>query len=100
MGTRSAWTPERRARQRELIRCSKPWTNSSGPKTAGGKRRSSTNAQAFRGDPEARKAWILIQDLFRTGEMSAELGQIFLAADLSGDLADAIYQDCGHLDED
>lgn len=31
------WTPEARARQAELIRTWKPWTKSTGPRTAEGK---------------------------------------------------------------
>ena len=31
------WTPERRARQAELIRQTKPWEKSTGPKTQTGK---------------------------------------------------------------
>lgn len=44
MGTASAWTPERRARQAEAIRRWKPWEKSTGPKTAEGKARVSRNA--------------------------------------------------------
>ena len=43
MGTKSAWTPERRARQRAIIARTKPWEKSTGPKTAEGKARSSQN---------------------------------------------------------
>lgn len=45
MGTKSAWTPERRARQSALICATKPWLGSTGPKTAEGKARSSQNAR-------------------------------------------------------
>ena len=44
MGTSSAWTPERRAKQRAAIRRWQPWAQSSGPKTAEGKAVSSRNA--------------------------------------------------------
>lgn len=44
MGTRAAWTPERRAKQAEAIRRWKPWEQSSGPTTASGKSASSQNA--------------------------------------------------------
>lgn len=40
----NGWTPERRARQAELIRKWKPWEQSTGPKTAEGKAKSSQNA--------------------------------------------------------
>lgn len=45
MGTSSAWTSERRARQAEVIQRSQPWRRSTGPKTAKGKRRSSKNSR-------------------------------------------------------
>jgi len=38
------WTPERRARQAELIRRWQPWTRSTGPRTAAGKAKASRNA--------------------------------------------------------
>jgi hypothetical protein len=44
MGTKSAWTPERRARQAEMIRRTKPWEKSTGPKTEAGKAISARNA--------------------------------------------------------
>jgi hypothetical protein len=44
MGTRIAWTAERRARQREIIRGTRPWRFSTGPTSAEGKRRASRNA--------------------------------------------------------
>jgi hypothetical protein len=40
----NGWTPERRARQAELIRSWKPWDRSTGPRTAEGKARVSRNA--------------------------------------------------------
>lgn len=45
MGTKSAWTPERRAKQAKAIRRTKPWLNSTGPKTDAGKATSSQNAR-------------------------------------------------------
>jgi len=44
-GTKAAWTPERRARQREIIRKNKPWLKSTGPRTPEGKAVSSQNAR-------------------------------------------------------
>ena len=38
------WTPERRARQAELIRQWQPWAKSTGPKSPEGKQRVSRNA--------------------------------------------------------
>lgn len=44
MGTKAAWTPERRAKQAERIRQTKPWEQSTGPRTAEGKAISSRSA--------------------------------------------------------
>ena len=41
----NGWTPERRARQAELIRTWKPWTRSTGPRTAEGMAVSSQNRE-------------------------------------------------------
>ena len=38
------WTPEQRARQSALLRRLKPWTRSTGPRTAAGKEKSRMNA--------------------------------------------------------
>lgn len=46
MGTKSAWTLERRARQAEIIRQIRPWNSSTGPRTPEGKAASSRNAYA------------------------------------------------------
>ncbi len=40
----SAWTPERRQRQREAIQRWKPWNRSTGPKSPEGKARVARNA--------------------------------------------------------
>lgn len=48
MGTKSAWTVERRARQAELIRRTQPWKSSTGPRSASGKATSARNA--YKGD--------------------------------------------------
>ena len=40
----NGWTPERQARQAELIRQWQPWANATGARTAEGKARSSRNA--------------------------------------------------------
>ena len=42
--TTNGWTPERRARQAEMIRQWQPWQQSTGAKTAEGKAKSSRNA--------------------------------------------------------
>lgn len=38
------WTPERRARQAELIRMWRPWEKSTGPRSEAGKAKTSRNA--------------------------------------------------------
>jgi hypothetical protein len=48
MGTKASWTPERRARQAELIRQVRPWERATGPKTTEGKAVSARNA--YKGD--------------------------------------------------
>ena len=40
----NGWTPERRARQAELIRTWQPWKLSTGPKSIDGKKRVARNA--------------------------------------------------------
>jgi hypothetical protein len=101
MGTRSAWTDERRARQRELIRRWAPWRRSTGPKTRAGKARSAKNAIAFRRDPEMRQAYVLIEQFLRDGQMTPELGRILLRSELDTYFADSIYEDglCNRIDE-
>jgi hypothetical protein len=47
MGTKSAWTEERRQRQAMIARKTKPWEHSTGPRTEAGKRRSSRNATSI-----------------------------------------------------
>ena len=47
MGTKSAWTEERRQRQAEIIRKTKPWKHSTGPRTEAGKQASSRNATSI-----------------------------------------------------
>ena len=44
VGTRSAWTPERRAKQAEAIRRWQPWEKATGPRSDAGKAISSRNA--------------------------------------------------------
>ena len=41
----NGWTPERRARQSELIRTWRPWDQSTGPRTDAGKAKASRNAE-------------------------------------------------------
>jgi hypothetical protein len=44
----NGWTPERRARQAQLIHTWRPWERSTGPRTSEGKARVARNA--FKGD--------------------------------------------------
>ena len=52
----ATWTPERRARQADLIRTWQPWARSTGPRTAAGKAKAARNAwkggyrQAYRAE--------------------------------------------------
>jgi hypothetical protein len=46
VGTKAAWTPERRAKQAAVIRRTRPWEKSTGPRTEAGKAASSRNAYA------------------------------------------------------
>lgn len=55
MGTKSAWTPERRARQSAIIRETKPWLNSTGPTTAEGKATASQNGRLNLNIQQARQ---------------------------------------------
>jgi hypothetical protein len=48
MGTKAAWTAERKARQAETIRGTKPWEHATGPQSEAGKAISARNA--YRGD--------------------------------------------------
>lgn len=69
MGTKSAWTPERRARQAEMIRRTKPWENATGPTTEAGKAISSQNAYrgAFVHEMRAKRAEIMAEALAMFG---------------------------------
>lgn len=65
MGTKAASTPERRAKQANIIRLTKPWTMSTGPKSEAGKTVSSRNAYAG--------AWLHDQRERRASIMAAAL---------------------------
>ena len=62
MTSSSAWSPERRERQRQLIRCIRPWERSTGPRTKEGKARSSQNAKRS-SDLIAAETYLKILDL-------------------------------------
>jgi hypothetical protein len=91
-GTRSGWTCERRARQADIIRRTRPWTRSTGPKSAAGKKRSSQNALRFLTDPEARLAYDLTQQFLSTGIVPPALGELWVAAYLNP-VGDNFYDD-------
>ena len=55
----NGWTPERRARQAALIKSWRPWEQSTGPRTAEGRARSSRNG--FKGGH-----WLFLRELRRT----------------------------------
>lgn len=61
----NGWTPERRARQAELIRAWQPWSQSTGPKTTAGKAQAARNA--FKGGhrPAARALAKAVGELLR-----------------------------------
>src|SRR5688572_21372695 len=52
--TKAGWSPERRARQADLIRRQAPWRHSTGPKTEAGKARCAKNALRHGGRSRAR----------------------------------------------
>lgn len=51
----NGWTPERRARQAELIKKWKPWEKSTGPNSAEGKVKASRNAYKGGVRPQLRE---------------------------------------------
>ena len=55
----NGWTPERRARQAELIRAWRPWELSTGPRTDEGKARTARNG--FKGG-----RWLELRELTKT----------------------------------
>lgn len=66
----NGWTPERRARQAELIRQWRPWEKSTGPKTEAGKRVTSQNAYKGGIEPLVRGLWSVL----RVGTQAAYKG--------------------------
>lgn len=53
MGTKGAWTPERRAKQAAIIAHTRPWEKATGPRTMQGKAISSRNAHTGAGEATA-----------------------------------------------
>ena len=62
----NGWTPERRARQAELIRTWKPWQQSTGPRTAEGKARSAARGDRSGQWREQRELTKALNELLRT----------------------------------
>ena len=58
----NGWTPERRARQAELIRQWRPWEQSTGPTSAEGKERTSGNAWKGGIRPQLRELKQLLRE--------------------------------------
>lgn len=67
MGTKGAWSHERRLKQAEIIRQTRPWERSTGPRTKQGKAASSRNAYA--GDEIHRALQILANSRIATLEL-------------------------------
>jgi hypothetical protein len=78
----STWTPERRARQAELIKTWQPWSKATGPVTAEGKTKSSMNAYRGGFRPLLRELGALLH------------GEVKTAQDLAGGLRAHVEQDC------
>ena len=55
VGTKAAWTEERREKQRRIIQETKPWLKSTGPRTPDGKAASSQNARMPEWQAEANQ---------------------------------------------
>lgn len=67
MSISKGWTPERRARQAEMIRQWRPWERSTGPITADGKAKSAANAKIY-GVRAARREMQAVMALIRECE--------------------------------
>jgi hypothetical protein len=73
MGTRSAWTPERRARQADAIRRWQPWRASTGPKSALGKAIASRNGVGNRNPYIDHVAWNYVAALKREWRLESAI---------------------------
>ena len=82
MSQTNGWTEERRKRQSELIQNWQPWANSTGPRTAEGKAKSSKNA--FKGG--LRPLFRMIARVLRKQQQSLDE----LSADFYNSMADSL----------
>lgn len=64
MSMSNGWTPERRARQAEMIRQWRPWEQSTGPVTEAGKAKSAANSRNI-GIRAARREMQAVMALIR-----------------------------------
>jgi hypothetical protein len=71
----NGWTPERRARQRELIQRWKPWQRSTGSRTAEGKKRVSRNG--YKGGSR-----LLLRELARLLRQMPTRGPVIASTDV------------------
>lgn len=80
MGTKGAWSPERRAKQAIIIAQTRPWEKATGPRTERGKANSARNA--YTGAAEAAALYksirmqVRAEALSRADQMSMRLDQI------------------------
>ena len=76
MGTKSAWPKERRERQAQVCRATKPWERATGPRTDEGKARSSRNADKGVATSRARLLQVRLDwRTAREAELDALLGR-------------------------
>ena len=69
----TTWTPERRARQAELIRQWKPWAKSTGPRSVEGRQRVARNA--FKGGH-----WSQLRELSKLVNAECRKGRDLIAS--------------------
>jgi len=68
----TTWTPERRARQAELIRQWKPWAKSTGPRSPEGRQRVGRNAWTGGHRAELRELSKMVNEHVRLSRELAE----------------------------
>ena len=66
----TTWTPDRRARQAELIRTWQPWAKSTGPRSPEGRQRVSSNAWTGGHWAEMRELTTMVNaEVWASGEL-------------------------------